>query len=479
VCGSAFPPNCNLIATALYACSGPGAPPTEIRNCTTGCQLTTPNNTCNDCTSAANSVVAQLNTLQTNIQGVTAALPGTWVGLNTLAGIIAEVQANLTQAPTLTKTELASAANAAQQVSDIASSLISSYSNETLPAGVPNPTTVFGTTLPQLNTLIQALLTCTGPATGCDVTTRFVNDVLPLVNNQLDALQPTYPTPVLFDFAKQSFTNASTTIFLSLATLNSSGLGLVNYQLATTLSLVDPSKLGGDATYSQAVKTAIAALKVATQCLGITSPADICPTAMSFLATWVQFIEDNLPVYFGTVAGLSEFVLAPTVSAFDQVKSDLASGNLTLFPDAASTLAGALQLLTNVVAPLLPDPGRTEFAALNQGVLDTLQPLTSCTGTLNPCKGEIEFGAAFIQGAIGQLRSLPAIGTAGAPFFAAAQSLVDALKTGSTASIQTALGAINAPLKAFALVPGVSTNPFFQGIQSTVNTLNTCVPTNP
>ncbi|KAF9152770.1 hypothetical protein DFQ26_000787, partial [Actinomortierella ambigua] len=443
---------------------------TTTTETTTGTETSTATPTATPkCAPEANQVNAQLNTLLTNIQSLITARPSLSPGLDPITALIRQVQANLTQVSTLPLADLASTANAAQQASTLALLIARSAVNGTSAA------TPVVTTITQLLPLIQTLLTCTGPAAGCDNYISLYNQIVPLVRAELQSLNATFPTPILFNFITQSFDNATAAFQQGLLTANVTGLGLPFQQLAFIANATRPAVLGGNIAPNDAVAAVLTAASVALQCLGANTPLNNCRDGMLLLGTLVQYLESNLSGWLNQVPVLGPVVLPVATSAFDQIKNNLTTGDATLFHDAGSNLEGVLQFLTSIVVPSIPEPAKTQITDLSQALLDVTQnTATACNVTLTPCQGLIAFGADFLRGAVNQLRNIPGVGTLGAPFFNAADTFIGILERGDTAAIQAGLVVFNAALATFALVPGVNTNPLFKAIQSLSAQLTTC-----
>ncbi|KAG0249152.1 hypothetical protein DFQ27_000328, partial [Actinomortierella ambigua] len=469
-CGAAYPSSCNLIASALYACSGVGAPPTEIRNCTNGCMQTSPNNTCNDCAPEAAQISTLLTTLQTNINNVTTALPGTNLAFTPITTLIQLIQANLTGAPSLTPAQLAPTASSIAQVYNITNQLAIAFFNITTPDPIPS----LNNTLLQLQPAVQALLACTGPVTGCDLTVNLFNQLYPQVRVLLQSLGATYPTPVLFTFITQLFDNATASFQTGLANRNASQLGLAAYELQAVANSITPAILGGNAAPYEAMRALAATILAAMECLGLGSEAASCPAIMQFLGAFVQFGESNIPTWLNQVPVIGQLASAPAISAFDEERNALGTGDVTQFQTAASNLEGTLNFIQFVIVPFMPEPAKTQITAVIQSLLATINEAFPCTGPLNPCLGFIRYGADFLRAAVNQFQQFPIIGPLGTPFYAAADVFISLLEAGAVAAIQVGVGAFQLAINALGLIPGVSSLTLFQAVQDFVNNLAIC-----
>ncbi|KAG0249291.1 hypothetical protein DFQ27_000238 [Actinomortierella ambigua] len=442
----------------------------EIRNCTNGYLQSSPNDTCNDCAHEAAQISTPLDTLLTNINNVTAALPGTSIVFTPLSTHVQLIQANLTQAPSLTPSELVPTANSIAQVVKISNQLAIAYFNIT----TPDPTLPLKTTLLQLQPAVQALLTCTGPTKGCDLTVNLFNQLHPQVRVVLQSINATYPAPVLFTFISQLFDNATSAFHDGLANANASQLGLAAFELNAIANSITPATLGGNAAPYEAIRGLSATTLAAMQCLGLGTDVDSCSATMQFLGTFIQFGENNIPTWLNQVVIVGQLVQAPAMEAFEKARITLVSGNVTQFQEAASNVEGALKFIQAVVIPLMPQPAKAQMTSVVDALLSTIDSALPCTGPLNPCKGFIEFGADFLTAAVYQFRRMPIIGELGTPFFVATEIFISILKAGSIVAIQDGVANFQAAITTLGRIPGVSGLSLFQAVQLFVNALSTC-----
>ncbi|KAG0255579.1 hypothetical protein DFQ27_006187 [Actinomortierella ambigua] len=316
---------------------------------------------------------------------------------------------------------------------------------------------------------------CVGNATGCDVSIRIYEEFVPLVRGDLQAAQPLFAVPFVYDFMISTFDNATHAIEAGLSNLDNADFGLADFQLNIILAVAKTLGTNVGPLLYGAVSSLLSAFNAAVDCTELNFTQNSCPDIMKFFAGLLQLFEKYIRQWLSAIPGLNTLITNPILAVFDQVSNDLLTENVATFTDSMSILIGGLQFLNKTVAPLLPEPTRTQMTNATQGMLRVPPLADACVGATDPCMGTYEVGAAFLQGAITNLRSLPAIGTTGTAFFNAADQLVAALKTGATATIQTAVNAIQAPLNALASIPGVGSNAVFQAVQSTVNNINTCV----
>ncbi|KAG0269269.1 hypothetical protein DFQ27_004132 [Actinomortierella ambigua] len=371
--------------------------------------------------------------------------------------------------------ELALAADEALQVSEVLY-LITDFATTTIPEGDPNPYTVFASTLYQLYSITQELVDCAGSSPGCDITQRIFQEMTQLVVTEFDALKSVFQLPFIYDFMMSTFQNATSEINEILSTKNTTNLGLSAIQLDAVASILDEAHgtIGNDTINS--LLTYISALQAAVFCANVGPSDDLCTANMEFFANSIQILENYIRKLLGVVPELNDFVVNPILEVFDKIRNDLLVEPTASFTNSISTLSGGLRLLLNVLAPLLPEPTKTEMSGALQDFLGLNTLPGDCIGPINnTCNGTIQFGAAFLEGGIDQLRALPVIGTNGTQFFTAAQNLIDALQSGNTDAIRTAIGLVKAPLDALLSAPATSDNALLKAIQTTIDSLSTCI----
>ncbi|KAF9966805.1 hypothetical protein BGZ73_000836, partial [Actinomortierella ambigua] len=467
VCGSTFPAACRLSADTLYSCSAVGAAPTVNQVCQNGCLNTTTPHTCKDCTAAATEVINQLQALLTGLEGVATVIPGAKPALDIITNTINTI---LTQAAGTLLADQAAAASAAQQVISLVTSLVSSFSNFTLPGGTPDPFAVVTSTLTQLTTVVNNLATCAGGTSACDITTSILSQVSDIVTTQVQAITATFPIPFLGEFIGTAIVNATQAIEEGLTTLSSATIGLALNQLQTLAGLLSSAiPVIGDGPYA-AVLALQGIVEAALACSNVTPPTDTCTFALQTVADLITQFLNAIKAVIDQVPGVS-FISTPIFTAFETAKDALVSGVTATATDAVAVIEAGFRFLLEGVVPLLPPPLNTIFAQGIQAILDIINGLGGCVGDTNPCTALFQIAANIINAALDLLDPIPGAEVLTAPI----QGLVTALQSGAQDVIATAVGLVKTPLDLLVLVPIVGNNPVLKALQSALDTIASCV----
>ncbi|KAF9979199.1 hypothetical protein BGZ73_004085 [Actinomortierella ambigua] len=204
-------------ATALYSCSAIGAPPTETQICVYGCLNTTTPNTCRDCTALATQLSTQLESLVTNLQAISTTTPAAKPVFDESISMIREI---LAKAPSTSLDDQAAASNEARQINLIISTIYSLVDSNKLRMGVPNPYESLPPYEQQLRPTVENLGVCAGGNQTCDLMTRFINEVVSDVQDQVNSIQSTFPLVFLSGYLHKTLQGGTATVLAGLADKN-------------------------------------------------------------------------------------------------------------------------------------------------------------------------------------------------------------------------------------------------------------------
>ncbi|KAG0044733.1 hypothetical protein BGZ83_009991, partial [Gryganskiella cystojenkinii] len=441
-CGSTFPANCSLTPTALYTCTAAGAKPSDPKNCTAGCLLTRPDNSCaSPCVQPAKDAASALNTvvqtLTTVLQKATADNTAT-VELPVFIKLFTDLSTNLTTAAAGPEDALVAISYSVNMTANAGFMILRSglywnvFQNATRDGLVPVNTTQKA----QVLTLLNALIACTGSTTkDCSALNALYKEFVRVATPVIAA----YTTPVKDNrvgaasgatatFSVQ-FASAIADLDSAIATKNQTKLNAAGLLLNQIIGLAMDPKYGSSAA---AMGFAYDAAGYAAECAGlnVTDWRDPCKIfgqrTMGYLVDLVSFLGNILE----SVPIVGPLVAKPIL---DQLKLLLVDAQTGI----ATAIGGILSIVQAILAILdIAGPGDTtnQIRDYILKMVGITNPPPECqTGG---CQGIIMAFKALLDGVYNIINQIPVIGSFVTGILKGlTDPLIDAINQGSAALI--------------------------------------------
>ncbi|KAF9910654.1 hypothetical protein EC991_005960 [Linnemannia zychae] len=393
VCGSTFDDSCKFEKTALFSCNATGAAPTQLTNCTLGCELTSPDNKCKDCETQVKNATNALESVTQLLETAIKTGGSTAVVAAVLAKNVEKLKLDLPLAAA-DAVGLGAIAGPGKQLVGFASDLLDKLANGTGDA----TTTLLISTLRTLVPTLGAVEECAGGnTTDCDSIVQLYKDIK---STALDTIKVIPGSSVIIDFINNATGTIDTALETGSGALVGQALGVLDGAIGTITAL---PLLG---TALAPITALYEAAKAAIKCqIGIDPEGDKClifnKRFEGALQALIDLVKDNLdkiPIF-------GEHISTPLLNTLKEALSDVQKGGAGAIGTTVGTIKGLLQILDLAGGNTGNDLANPITQAL-LGILGLADGAGDCAQGGDPCSGVIKLAKGLIESAadtIGEL----------------------------------------------------------------------------
>ncbi|KAF9438506.1 hypothetical protein BGZ76_007314 [Entomortierella beljakovae] len=462
VCGSEFPESCGFSNSSIYTCSGVGATPSAPEECTAGCDYTVPDNRCiSACGALAEQLASSLLEVVESLKQVAedTSLGDEFVGtaLQPFIDLLTSLATNLTSAsadPSLLTTVTGTTSTTLTAAIDLFKSVEGIFGSTTVPLTDPILTTLNTTVL----SVLEQLVSCTKAVPGdCFGIQTLYKSFANIAQTTVSTITTPIPDPLDFTSGVTStISNLLTTVVDDIGTAIDSTTTAALEETGTLLNALIGMTGGNTALYgstSKVLSVVNDAVELALTCAGVNGTlGDECTQyrakLQGILVDLIGFIETNM----NSVPVVGPLIVSPIVTQLKNALNDLESGATTAVTGVVSILIGIMDIIDIAVPVEIDNPIRDYL----QKILSMFTIPPGCGEQPGACTGLISIVEMLADACVELVSQIPLAGIAAKavlPGFI--DSMMTAIRSGSTTAIQTAYDVLATPVGVVEMIPGI------------------------
>ncbi|KAG0014720.1 hypothetical protein BGZ82_001670, partial [Podila clonocystis] len=441
-CGSTFPPICKFSNTSLYTCTAAGVTPSDPKNCTAGCELSSPDNRCiNPCAQLAKDAAAAIDSVVKVLSDSLSKASADEVAkldLPPFISLFTELSTNLTKAADDTDALSAMSSSVNKTVNGAFMVLQSAlkqnlFQNATRDLLIPANSTL----RTQVMSSLTKLISCTGNKTiDCSGLNKlyksFVNVATPIVAKYTETVSDPREGKTGKVALSVLLPEAVSAIDSAIATRNQTKLDASGLLLNKIIGLASSKKFGPS---RETLIFVYDSAGYAAECAGlnVTDWQNFCKTfgrrTSGFLGDFIQMVNN----FLGQVPFFGPLVVKPFLDELKELVDDAQTGAATAIGGALSAIEAVLSILSITGVPDNTNPIR-DFVLNIVGIRD----MPAECGTPDACQGVIMAVKMLINAAATLLNNLGIPVAITDMLKGVINDILRGLNTGSAAIINTA-----------------------------------------